>query len=76
MTIRCHFHLLGRDKFIWDPVGVEVAQLAQAESVAIDIIREFRREELSRERELRDWKLAVTDSEGTIVVVLPLLASD
>lgn len=72
--MRYYFHLMGEDTLIWDSVGVEVAQFAPMEVAAIEIIQEFRREESGREQEFTNWKLAVTDSDGTIVVLLPLFA--
>jgi hypothetical protein len=75
MGIRYFFHLMDENEFLRDSLGVEVGQLAEVESAAIEIIREFRCNEASRQHELRNWKLAVTDSNGTIVVLLPLFAS-
>ena len=75
MAIRYYFHLIDESQILGDPVGVEVGQLAEVESVAIEMVREFRVEEAHRIDELHDWKLAVSDSDGNIVIILPLFPS-
>lgn len=75
MVSRYFFHLMDESELLRDSLGVEVDQLVEVESAAIDIIREYRIQEAEREHELRNWKLAVTDGNGTIVLLLPLFAS-
>lgn len=74
MVSRYFFHLMDERELLRDSLGVEVDQLVEVESAAIDIIREYRIQESEREHELRNWKLAVTDGSGTIVLLLPLFA--
>jgi hypothetical protein len=76
MADRYFFHLMDENELLRDSLGVEVAQLGEVESAAIAIIHEFRRQEASREHELCKWKLAVTDADGTVVLLLPLFAPD
>lgn len=76
MADRYFFHLMDENELLRDSLGVEVAQLGEVESAAIEIIHEFRRQEASREHELRKWKLAVTDADGTVIVLLPLFAPE
>jgi hypothetical protein len=75
MVSRYFFHLMDESDLLRDSLGVEVHQLVEVESAAIDIIREYRVQEAEREHELRNWKLAVTDEDGAIVLLLPLFAS-
>lgn len=67
---------MDESEFLRDALGVEVDHLAEVESAAIEIIREYRLQEAGRETELCNWKLAVTDSLGEIVLLLPLFAPD
>ena len=76
MASRYFFHLMDEKEFLGDALGVEVNQLAEVEAAAIEIIREYRIQEAEREYELRNWKLAVTDSEGAIILLLPLFAPE
>lgn len=76
MTDRYFFHLTDENEFLRDSLGVEVAHLGEVESAAIEILREFRQQEAHRMHELCHWKLAVTDGDGTIIVLLPLFAPD
>lgn len=76
MAERYYFHLMDENEFLRDSLGVECGRLIEVESATIEIIGEFRRQEASRERELRNWKLAVTDSNGTVIVLLPLFAPE
>ena len=62
MAERYYFHLMDENEFLRDSLGVECGRLIEVESAAIEIVGEFRRQEASREHELRNWKLAVTDS--------------
>jgi hypothetical protein len=55
---------------------VVVNQLSEVEAAAIEIIREYRIQEADRQDELRNWKLAVTDAEGAVILLLPLFAPD
>ena len=72
MPGRYFFHLIAEDRILSDPLGVEVGDFAELEAAALEAIREFRLEEPNREAELRGWRMAVTDSRGTIVVLLPI----
>jgi hypothetical protein len=74
MASRYFFHLMDEGEFLRDSLGVEVGRLAELESATIEIIREHRIQEAGRELELRNWKLAVTDSHGVIILLLPLFA--
>jgi hypothetical protein len=74
MASRYFFHLMDESEFLRDSLGVEVNQFAEVESVAIAIIHEYRIQEAHREHELRNWKLAVTDAKGDVILLLPLFA--
>lgn len=76
MASRYFFHLMDESEFLGDSLGVEVSQLSEVEAAAIEIIREYRIQEAEREYELRNWKLAVTDSKGAVILLLPLFAPD
>jgi hypothetical protein len=76
MADRYYFHLMDESVFLRDSLGVECGRLIEVESAAIEIVGEFRRQEASRENELRYWKLAVTDSSGTVIFLLPLFAPE
>jgi hypothetical protein len=74
MASRYFFHLMDESEFLGDSLGVEVNQLSEVEAAAIEIIREYRIQEAEREYELRNWKLAVTDAKGDVILLLPLFA--
>lgn len=76
MASRYFFHLMDESEFLGDSLGVVVNQLSEVEAAAIEIIREYRVQEIEREYELRNWKLAVTDAEGAVILLLPLFAPD
>lgn len=76
MASRYFFHLMDESEFLGDSLGVEVNHLSEVEAAAIEIIREYRLQEAEREYELRNWKLAVTDAEGDVILLLPLFAPD
>jgi hypothetical protein len=76
MASRYFFHLMDESEFLGDSLGVVVNQLSEVEAAAIEIIREYRIQEADRQDELRNWKLAVTDAEGTVILLLPLFAPD
>lgn len=76
MVNRYFFHLMDESEILRDTLGVEVAHLAEVESAAIEVIREYRIQEAGREMELRSWKLAVTDSRGETILLLPLFAPE
>lgn len=76
MVSRYFFHLMDESEFLGDSLGVVVNQLSEVEAAAIEIIREYRIQEAEREYELRNWKLAVTDAEGAVILLLPLFAPD
>ena len=76
MASRYFFHLMDESEFLGDSLGVVVNQLSEVEAAAIEIIREYRIQEVEREYELRNWKLAVTDAEGAVILMLPLFAPD
>lgn len=76
MASRYFFHLMDESEFLGDSLGVVVNQLSEVEAAAIEIIHEYRVQEVDREYELRNWKLAVTDAEGAVILLLPLFAPD
>lgn len=76
MASRYFFHLMDESEFLGDSLGVEVNRVSDVEAAAIEIIREYRIQEAEREYELRNWKLAVTDAEGAVILLLPLFAPD
>jgi hypothetical protein len=76
MAHRYYLYLMDAIEFLRDPLGVECGRLNKVESAAIENVGEFRRQEASREHELRNWKLAMTDSSGTMIFLLPLFAPE
>jgi hypothetical protein len=74
--MRYFFHLMDEKEILRDTLGVEVEHLTDVEAAAIDIIREFRLQQAGRGRELLGWRLAVTDSGGAVVLLLPLSTSE
>jgi hypothetical protein len=70
--MRCYFHLVNSSGMIRDDIGVEVSNIAAAETEALRAIDEMRQEDEQSEEEWQGWRLSVTDGSGWVVMSIPL----
>ena len=70
--MRLYFDLRSDRDTLPDLAGVEVADLAQARRVAMEMIQELRQEEPSVTQEWSGWTLHVTDTAGRVLFTLDL----
>ena len=70
--MRCYFHLVNSSGMIRDDVGVEVSNIAAAETEALRAIDEMRQEIDGAEEDWQGWRLSVTDGSGWILMSIPL----
>ena len=74
-VMRCYFNLVNGSEKIIDHDGIEVRDIAQAHTQAMNAIKELREEDLSASGDWADWSLEVTDSSGTILFSINLGSS-
>jgi hypothetical protein len=67
--VRLFFHLVSKNMFVPDPEGVEVADLRQAQALALEYVREIQGDDPSI---IRGWTFRVTDAAGVVVLLLDL----
>lgn len=72
---RFHFHLQD-DHFYPDEEGMELADLKAARSTAIRMTAELLSDHLGDFWDGRQWKLEVTDDQGSLLFALSFSASD
>jgi hypothetical protein len=70
--MRCYFHLVNSSGMIRDDVGVEVSNIAAAETEALRAIDEMRQEDEQSEEDWQGWRLSVTDGSGWVLMSIPL----
>lgn len=70
--MRCYFHLVNSSGMIRDDVGVEVSNIAAAETEALRAIDEMRQENEQSEEDWQGWRLSVTDGSGWVLMSIPL----
>ena len=70
--MRLYFDLRSDQDTLPDVEGVEVADLAQARRVALEMIQELRQEDPSVAQEWSGWTLHVADIAGRVLFTLDL----
>jgi len=70
--MRLYFHLRDKDELLPDRHGVEVADLQQAQALAIRTIKELRQEDPSTARHWSGWTLTIADESGAVLFALDL----
>jgi hypothetical protein len=71
--MRCHFNFSAGDTVLIDEVGVEVASIRHAHAEALEAIQEMSQQEAAG-FDWSVWTLSVTDSNGRVLLTLPLEA--
>jgi hypothetical protein len=69
--MRLFFHLVSKHDTIPDLQGVEVADVCEAQAVALKLLQE-RRDDPSAALDVSGWTLRVTDASGAVVFSLDL----
>ena len=72
MVTRYYFHLVDAHEIIPDGTGVEVADLEEVRTVALEAIQQFRQEHPATAARWRDWRLEITDAWGAVALTLGL----
>ena len=67
-----YFHLRAKNDSIPDMEGVEVADVEEARTAALEMLREFRQEDAWVARDWRGWTLEATDDAGRVLFSLDL----
>jgi hypothetical protein len=70
--MRCYFHLVETHETIPDDTGIEVPDVETARRIALNTIQEMRQESEHASEDWRGWQLNIVDSEGRILLSLPL----
>ncbi|KLK90751.1 hypothetical protein AA309_23875 [Microvirga vignae] len=73
--MRCYFHLVNGSDVVPDDMGVEVASLEMAQSLAYRAIQEIRAEADLVDEEWRGWRLNVVCSQGSVLASICLSAT-
>jgi len=72
-VMRCYFHLVSQHECLRDDEGIEVSDIETARRQALQAIHELRQESDDFEEEWRDWQLDIADSEGNVLLSIPLI---
>lgn len=67
-----HFNLTDGDEVILDNKGINVPCISAAETSAMEVIEELRREDPFYSHEWQDWRLEIADPSGRVVKTIPL----
>ncbi|RDI59514.1 DUF6894 family protein [Microvirga subterranea] len=70
--MRCHFNFRTGDSILLDEIGVEVASVHDARREALQAIHEVSQGDDAAEFDWSAWTLSVTDSDGQVLLTLPL----
>ncbi len=70
--MRLHFHLRDESHLLPDPEGIEVEDVQQAKSAALEMLAELRLEDPAAARDWSGWRLEVTDAAGVVVFSVDL----
>jgi hypothetical protein len=71
--MRCYFHVINGSARIMDDVGIDVSDLDQARSEAIEAVREMRAQDPQLAKESACWALTTTDESGVVLFKIPLI---
>ena len=69
---RYYFHLVDGHEIIPDRIGIDVADLEEVRTVGLAAIHQFRQEHPATAAKWRDWRVEVTDVQGSIALTLGL----
>jgi len=69
----CYVHLVSQHECLRDDEGIEVSDIETARREALQAIHELRQESDDFEEEWRDWQLDIADSEGNVLLSIPLI---
>jgi tellurite resistance protein len=70
--MRFYFHLMNREEWIADDVGIKVANLETARFEALRVIKEVRQEDDISDADWNGWSLLIADADGNALLCLPL----
>ena len=70
--MRVYFHLLKGEETIRDDRGIEVADIEDARTQALEAIAEMLARDPRLAGEAAGWTLAVTDAAGAVLFTLPV----
>jgi len=70
--MRCHFNFSAGDTILIDEEGVEVASIRHARAEALEAIQEMSQGKEAAGFDWSAWTLSVTDSNGHVLLTLPL----
>lgn len=73
--MRCYFHLVNGNDVIPDDMGVEVASLEMAQSLAHQAIQEIKAEADPVDEDWRGWRLNVVCPHGSVLASICLGAT-
>ena len=74
-AMRCYFHLVSQHECLRDDEGIDVSDIETARRQALQAIHELRQESDDFEEDWRDWQLDIADSEGHVLLSIPLIMS-
>jgi hypothetical protein len=72
MVKRCFFNLVDEQGSIIDQDGVEVTATDELRAQVAKAIEEFRQTNASATRDLKGWRLEVTDTSGAVLLTVKL----
>jgi hypothetical protein len=70
--MRLYFHLRDKQHSLPDVEGVEVADVAQARTAALNMLQELRQENASVTRDWSGWTLDMADGAGVVLFSIDL----
>ena len=70
--MRLYFDLKNKRYTLPDVYGVEVADFAEAQQVALEMIRTLRAEDPAAAQDWSGWQISVVDETGAVVFTLDL----
>jgi len=72
--MRCFFHLVNDAETIPDDAGVDVPDLESAQTWALDVIGDLRREAGEKPEEWGGWRMNIVCVEGNVLASVSLSA--
>jgi hypothetical protein len=73
--MRCFFNLVDGHSSLFDPAGVEVADMKELRAEVSKAIEEIRLGEPDAARDWNGWRMEVTDPKGAILLTVDLRPS-
>ena len=70
----CYFNLVEAFQTIVDDEGVEVADVDEARTLALEVIAEMIQQGEAQIADWRGWRLEVTDASGAVLFTISLSA--